>query len=147
MDAGIAERLVPDWLWAVAGPMLPPFSPRTQGGGTTPVDDRKVFTAVVFVLTSGCSWGRLPACFAVATATAHRRYGFWCEAEVWTRLRSAIATSDSDAEKQSWGLAIADAAMARAADTKQSPASLHRRTPSGSEALRQQAAHPAAGQG
>ena len=47
-------RLVPDELWALAEPLIPKFKARPQGGGTAPVDDRAVFTAIVYVLTIGC---------------------------------------------------------------------------------------------
>ena len=38
------------------------------------MDDREVFTAIVFVLTSGCSWRLLPPSFGVTVPTAHRRF-------------------------------------------------------------------------
>lgn len=56
MDS-LSLRLVPDELWALVEPLIPSFQPRPQGGGTGLVDDRAVFTAIVFVLTSvlgGC---------------------------------------------------------------------------------------------
>jgi transposase len=61
----LSQRLVPDELWALVEPLIPGFEPRPQGGGTAPVDDRAVFTAVVFVLTSGCAWRYLPPSFGV----------------------------------------------------------------------------------
>lgn len=39
------------------------------------VDDRAVFTAIVFVLTSGCAWRYLPPSFGVIVPTAHRQFG------------------------------------------------------------------------
>jgi transposase len=51
----LSLRLVPNELWALAQPLIPGFDLRPQGGGTAPVDDRAVFTAIVFVLTSGCA--------------------------------------------------------------------------------------------
>ena len=36
------------------------------------MDDRAVFTAIVFVLTSGCAWRYLPPSFGVTVAAAHR---------------------------------------------------------------------------
>ncbi|MGW6240318.1 transposase [Streptomyces sp. NPDC055094] len=53
-----------------------------QGGGTAPCDERAVFTAVVYALTSGCAWRHLPPTFSTspATATAHRRFTVWTEA-------------------------------------------------------------------
>ena len=64
----LSLRLVPDELWALAEPLIPKFRPRPQGGGTAPLDDRAVFTAIVYVLTSGCAW--LSWTFAAETPTA-----------------------------------------------------------------------------
>ncbi|WP_081877943.1 transposase [Nocardia brasiliensis] len=41
---------MPDELWTLAEPLLPPFSPCPQGGGTAQADERAMFNAVVFVL-------------------------------------------------------------------------------------------------
>jgi transposase len=62
----LSLRLVPDELWALAEPLIPEFQPRPQGGGTAPLDDRAVFTAIVYVLTSGCAWRDLPPSFGGA---------------------------------------------------------------------------------
>jgi Putative transposase of IS4/5 family (DUF4096) len=35
--------------------------PCPQGGGTRYVDDRALFIAIVYVLTTGCAWRHLPA--------------------------------------------------------------------------------------
>ncbi|PXX64004.1 putative transposase of IS4/5 family DUF4096 [Nocardia tenerifensis] len=47
MAEELSKRLVPDKLWELVEPVLPKFEPRRQGGGTEPVDERAVFTAVV----------------------------------------------------------------------------------------------------
>jgi transposase len=78
--------LVPDTLWDIVKPLLPEFSPRPQGGGTSPVDERAVFTAVVFVLTSGCAWRHLPPSFGVSVPTAHRRFMVWADTGVFGAL-------------------------------------------------------------
>jgi transposase len=67
------------------------FDPRPQGGDTTPVDDRAVFTAIVFVLTSGCAWRYLPPPFGVTVATAHRRFTDWTKAGLRRRAASRDA--------------------------------------------------------
>jgi transposase len=85
----LARRLVPDALWDVVEPLLPRFEPRRQGGGSGPLDERAVFTAVVYVLTHGCAWRQLPDSFRVSAATAHRRYAAWTRAALWERLREA----------------------------------------------------------
>ncbi|MER5527472.1 transposase [Streptomyces sp. NPDC002677] len=53
MSADLSKRLVPDELWELVLPLLPSFAARPQGGGTAPRDERAVFTAVGYVLTSG----------------------------------------------------------------------------------------------
>jgi transposase len=74
VSADLSQRLVPDELWELVAPLLPSFAARPQGGGTAPRNERAVFTAVVYVLTSGCAWRHLPPMFGTSSATAHRRF-------------------------------------------------------------------------
>jgi transposase len=39
---------VPDGLWEIVEPLIPPQPERPQGGGTRYVDDRAVFAAIVY---------------------------------------------------------------------------------------------------
>lgn len=78
----LSQRLVPDGLWASVEPLLPKFEARAQGGGTSPVDERAVFTAVVFVLSSGCAWRMLQVTgvtvrVATKSKVQHRTEGSW----------------------------------------------------------------------
>ena len=66
MGERLAQELVPDGLWEIVEPLIPPQVERPQGGGTRHVDDRAVFTAIVYVLTTGCAWRHLPADTSVA---------------------------------------------------------------------------------
>ncbi|MEU6181757.1 transposase [Streptomyces coeruleorubidus] len=66
-------------------PLLPSFAARPQGGGTAPRDERAVFTAVVYVLTSRCAWRHLPPTFGTSSAPAHRRFTVWTEVGLWRR--------------------------------------------------------------
>ena len=95
-------------------PLLPEFSPRPQGGGVTPVDQRAVFTAVVYVLSSGCAWRMLPSSFGVSVSTAHRRFTAWTKAGVWRRLHRAVLDELGAAGLIDWSRAVADAASVRA---------------------------------
>lgn len=79
----------PDGLWDLTTALLPSFKPRGQGGGSAPLDERAVFTAVVFVLTSGCAWRHLPPSSGVLPATAHRRFAAWTKAGL-RRLHRAV---------------------------------------------------------
>ncbi|MGW0917323.1 IS5 family transposase [Streptomyces sp. NPDC002784] len=114
MGADLSRRLVPDGLWELAAPLLPGFKSRPQGGSTAPVDERAVFTAVVYVLTSGCSWQLLPGDFGVSPATAHRRFTSWTEAGVWRKLHRAVLDELGAKGEIDWTSAIVDAASVRA---------------------------------
>ncbi|BFO13954.1 hypothetical protein SHKM778_03420 [Streptomyces sp. KM77-8] len=95
---------------AAAGVRTPP-----AGRGTAPVDERVVFTAVVYVLTSGCAWRLLPPWLEVSPATAHRRFTAWTAAGVWRRLRHSAARDGLvSAGEADWAAVIVDAATLRA---------------------------------
>lgn len=110
----MAVRLVPDELWEIVEPLIPPFEVRPQGGGTAPVSDRSVFTAVVFVLTAGCAWRHLPPSFGVSPATAHRRFTVWSQAGLWVRLHRVLLDKLGAGGELDWSSAILDAASVRA---------------------------------
>ncbi|MFF4517913.1 IS5 family transposase [Streptomyces mirabilis] len=114
MVSDLSQRLVPDELWVLVAPLLPPFMPRPQGGGTAPCDERAVFTAVVYVLTSGCAWRYLPPTFGTSPATAHRRFTAWTEAGLWRRLHRAVLDELGARGELDWTSAIIDAASVRA---------------------------------
>ncbi|MFH8589017.1 transposase [Streptomyces celluloflavus] len=90
MRVDLSRRLVPDELWELTSPLLPRSTPRPQGGGTAPVDERAVFAAVVYVLMSGCAWRYLADSFGVSPATAHRRFTARTEVGLWRRLHRAV---------------------------------------------------------
>lgn len=110
----LSRRLVPDELWALAAPLIPGFDPRPQGGGTAPVDDRAVFTAIVFVLTSGCAWRYLPPSFGVTVPTAHRRFTEWTKAGVWRQLHRVVLDELGSQGLIDWSRAVLDGAAVRA---------------------------------
>ncbi|MEV8442321.1 transposase [Actinosynnema sp. NPDC051121] len=106
-------RLVPPSLWAVVEPLLPPAKVRRQGGGRGRVSDRAIFTAIVFVLTSGCAWRHLPPTFGVTVPTVHRRFQEWSEAGLWLRLRR-VAMEGAAGEAE-WLRLVLEAAERRGA--------------------------------
>nr|WP_212732811.1 IS5 family transposase [Streptomyces sp. TP-A0874] len=114
MGADLSQRLVPDELWELVAPLLPSFAARPQGGGTAPCDVRAVFTAVVYVLVSGCAWRHLPPTFGTSPATAHRRFTAWTKAGLWRRLHRAVLDELGARGEIDWTSAIIDAAYVRA---------------------------------
>ncbi|WP_446692668.1 IS5 family transposase [Saccharothrix mutabilis] len=95
-------------------PLIPRFRSRPQGGGTAAVDDRAVFTAIVYVLTSGCAWRDLPPSFGVTVPTAHRRFTQWTRAGLWRRIHVAVLDQLGARDQVDWSRVIVDAAHVRA---------------------------------
>jgi transposase len=114
VSADLSKRLVPDELWELVAPLLPSFAARPQGGGAAPRDERAVFTAVVYVLTSGCAWRHLPPTFGTSSATAHRRFTVWTEVGLWRRLHRAVLDELGVRGEVDWTSGIVDAASVRA---------------------------------
>src|SRR2546426_2881177 len=54
-----AAALVPDRLWYLVEPFLPPLVPKPRGGRPR-LSDRACLTGIVFVLHSGVPWRMLP---------------------------------------------------------------------------------------
>lgn len=99
----LARHLVPDALWAAAEPLMPSRS----------ANERAAFTAVVYVLTSGCGWQQLPAQFGISHSTAHRRFTAWSKADLWQRWHDAVTEAPGDATDIAWCSAIVQAAASR----------------------------------
>lgn len=114
VDEALAKRLVPDELWELVRWEVPEFAVRAQGGGTAPVDARVVFTAIVFVLVSGCPWRLLPRSFGVSPATAHRRFQAWVRAGVFARMQRRVLDAAGVAGLIDWTSVLVDAAAVRA---------------------------------
>src|SRR3954468_17579099 len=114
MGERLGQELVPDGLWEIVEPLVPAQRERPQGGGTRYVDERAVFTAIVYVLTSGCAWRHLPAEFGVSQATAHRRFVAWTQAGLWRRLHRAVLDRLGEQAGIDWSRAVVDAASVRA---------------------------------
>ena len=110
----LSLRLVPDELWVLVEPLIPVFGPRPQGGGTAALDARAVFTAIVYVLTSGCAWRDLPPSFGVPFQTVHRRFGQWTKAGLWRRLHHTLLDELGSQGLIDWSRAIVDGACVRA---------------------------------
>jgi transposase len=110
----LSRRLVPDELWALVEPLILEPAKRPQDGGPARVDDRAVFTAIVFVLTSGCAWRHLPPSFGVTVPTAHRRFTEWTKVGLWRRLHHAVLDELGSQGMIDWSRAVLDGASVRA---------------------------------
>lgn len=55
----MSKPLVPDELWTIIEPLLPPELPKPRGGRPR-VPDRACLTGIIFVLKTGIPWELLP---------------------------------------------------------------------------------------
>jgi transposase len=97
----LLTRLLPDELWSIAQSVLPAPKFRPQGGGRGRVDERATFTAILYVLTIGCAWRRLPKEFGTCP-TAYRRFNEGCQADVWSRWIDAVVKTIDDPAMITW---------------------------------------------
>jgi transposase len=72
-----------------------------------------VFTAIVFVLTSGCAWRHLPGSFGVTVPTARRWFVRWTHAGLWRRLHQAVLDELGGKGLIDWSRAVLDGASVR----------------------------------
>jgi transposase len=86
----MARPLLPDGLWAVLAPLLPP-EPAKPKVGRPRIPDRAALTGILFVLRSGTPWELLPQEMGCGSGmTCWRRLRDWQRAGVWDRLQRAL---------------------------------------------------------
>lgn len=83
---------VSDELWDVVDPLIPDRKrkpkkryKRKAGGGRKPLDPRRVFEGIVFVLRTGIQWKALPKDYG-ASSSVHQYFQEWEAAGVFKAL-------------------------------------------------------------
>src|SRR6202050_3218822 len=102
----MSTPLLPDALWNLIQPLLPP-SPRRSKGGRPRLPDRACFTGILFVLRSGIPWEMLPQELGCGSGmTCWRRLRDWQEAGIrhWLARCGEI----------NWSRAVVDGSSIRA---------------------------------
>jgi transposase len=79
-----------------------------------PADARAVFTAMAFLLTSGCAWRHLPPSFGVTVPTAHRWFVRWTDAGLCPRLHQEVLDELGSQVLIDWSRAVCNGASVRA---------------------------------
>jgi len=93
---------VSDALWARVEPLIPtPRRPRGRafqrkpGGGRKPLDPRRVFEAIVYVLRTGIQWKAVPQAQFGSPSSIHKYFLAWKRAGVFVGLwRQGLAEYD-----------------------------------------------------
>jgi transposase len=100
--------LLPESLWLIIEPLLPPVSPKPKGG-RPPVPSRAALTGILFVLRTGIPWEMLPAEMGCGSGvTCWRRLRDWQAAGVWDRLHRELLDRLRDADRIDWSRACMD---------------------------------------
>jgi transposase len=112
----MAEPLLPDDLWAMIEPLLPPPKPRRRDHpGRKPLDDRRCLTGILFILKSGLPWEELPQEMGCGSGmTCWRRLHAWQHASVWVRLHHLLLERLRGADRIDWSRAAVDSSSTRA---------------------------------
>jgi len=92
---------VSDEFWAKVEPLIPVRErsakrkyQRRAGGGRKPLRARRVFSAIVYVLRTGCQWKALPKEFG-STSAIHQHFQRWQRVGFFVALwRSGLAEYD-----------------------------------------------------
>ena len=112
----MAKPLLPDELWDIIQPLLPPPKPRRfRYPGRKPVGDRQALTGILFVLKTGIPWEDLPAEMGCGCGmTCWRRLRDWYQAGLWHQLHQVLLARLQGADKIDWARAAIDSTFARA---------------------------------
>jgi len=111
---GTAATLIPDRLWDLIEPLLPPPITRPQGGRPR-LSDRACLTGVVFVLRSGIPSRMLPRELGCGSGmSCWRRLPDWQQAGLWDLIHFALLNWLSRENQIDWSRAIVDSCSVRA---------------------------------
>ena len=119
-------KMVPDALWAILEPLIPP-APSHARGGRPRVPDRAALAGILFVLRTGCPWAYLPSEMGWGSGTTcWRRLRDWQEAGVWQSLERELLDRLGDADAIDWSRASLDSTTVAAKRGVRRPGRLRR---------------------
>ena len=114
----MSKPLVPDAMWEIVEPLIPPEPPKPQGGRPR-VLDRACLTGIVFVLKTGIQWEDLPQEMGCGCGmTCWRRLRDWQEAGVWLGLHRVLLDRLGAADRIDWSRASIDSSTVPAKGLK-----------------------------
>jgi transposase len=120
----MTKRLVPDELWRLIEPLLPPELLKPNGGRPR-VPDRAALAGIIYVLRSGIPWGMLPRGLGFGSGvTCWRRLRDWQKAGVWRRLHRVLRDELGKAGLIDWSRASLDSASVPAKRGVQRPVAI-----------------------
>jgi len=86
---------------------------RRAGGGRKPMPSRQIFSAIVYVLRTGCQWKALPREFG-SSSSVHAHFQCWQRAGFFLRLWQAGLAEYDEMEGIAWRWQSIDGSMGKA---------------------------------
>lgn len=120
----MAKPILEDSLWELIGPILPkPRRRRRRYPGRKPLENRVVFSGILFVLRTGIPWELLPQELGFGSGmTCWRHLRDWQKAGIWKRVHRICLERLHEADKIDWSRAVVDSASVRAVFGGRTPA-------------------------
>ena len=130
----MAKPLLPDALWAIIEPLLPPQAPSPKGG-RPPITHRQALTGILFVLKTGIPWEDLPVEMNCGCGmSCWRRLRDWQLDGTWDKIHGALLERLDDAGRNDWSRGAIDSSSVRAvfggAPSARTPRTVGRTAPS-----------------
>ncbi len=112
----LGDKLVPDELWAIVEPLLPPPPRPWWGGRVRSIPDRNCFAAIVYMARTSTPWRLLPTreLGCGSPATCWRRLNEWAKAGVFEQLHLDILDQLGAQGRLDWSRVSVDSASVRA---------------------------------
>jgi transposase len=105
-------REIPDDLWNLIEPLLPPDKP-PGANGRPRVPNRTVLNGILYVLRTGCQWKMVPREYS-SGSTCHLRFQTWARAGVFERIWCVCLKHYDDLRGIDWRFQSLDSATVSA---------------------------------
>lgn len=105
---------MPDALWKLMVPLIPPGKPHPLGCHNPRVPDRDAMNAILFVLRTGCQWNALNRTGICSSSSAHRRFIEWTNAGVFEKFWEQGLLTYDRLKGIDWSWVSMDGAMTKA---------------------------------
>ena len=110
----MARPILPDSLWELVEPLLPPDKP-PESNGRPAIANRQTLTGILFVLRTGIPWEYLPQEMGCGCGmTCWRRLRDWHDSGIWKKLHEILLARLNANDAIDWERAIVDSSSIRA---------------------------------